>query len=246
MSWHGVFLLPRVGWVEAMRRVVFILLLLPLPVLAGVGKVYEPYVNASEKELEYFAVYDDGDASDPRHSLKQVIGYAFGITEGVAAEISASRYQISEGANEFRSSEVEIFWQLTEQGEYESDWGLAFALERNHINNYWKSATKLLLAHDFSQTSLLLNAGISYSWGGGVNNEYEGELRGAYVWRLSPTLSPSIEFYTSESLTALGPMMSGHYRLAPGKALNWRAGVLFGVDTYSPNNVLKFELDYEF
>jgi hypothetical protein len=41
-------------------------------------------------------------------------------------------------------------------------------------------------------------------------------------------------------------MMSGHYRLAPGKALNWRAGVLFGVDTYSPNNVLKFELDYEF
>jgi hypothetical protein len=41
-------------------------------------------------------------------------------------------------------------------------------------------------------------------------------------------------------------MFSGNYRLAPGKALIWRTGVLFGVDTYSPNNVLKFELEYEF
>jgi hypothetical protein len=229
-----------------MRKWICVLLILPTSALAGVGKVYEPYVNALEQEVEYRTLYDDGNSGDPRHSLKQVAGYSFGIADGLAVEISGSRYSITDGANEFRSSEVEVFWQLTEQGEYDSDWGVAFALERNHINNYWETSSKLLFAHDFAQTSLILNAGLNYSWGSGVSNEYEAEVRGAYVWRYSQNFSPSFEFHTSESLTAIGPMLGGKYRLAPGKAIMWKAGVLLGLDHFSPNNALKFELEYEF
>lgn len=220
--------------------------MLPALAQAGVGKIYDPYVNAYEDEIEYRAVFDDGDNDDSRDSLKQVVGVATGITEGVVVEFSASRSAISGGPNEWRNTEVELFWQLTEQGEYDSDWGAAFSLERNHVANYWEASSKVLMAHDFSHTSLVLNAALNYSWGGGIDNEFEGELRGAYVWRYSPAFSPSIEFHTSESFTALGPMVGGKYRVASGKALVWRTGVLFGVDSFTPNNILKVELEYEF
>lgn len=245
---HGVFLLPRVKEQLFMRKPMLMVIcsLLPHVAQASVGKVYDPYVNAYESEIEYRAIYDDGESADPRKSLKQVLGFATGVMEGVAIEVSASHYEITDGANELRSAEVEVFWQLTEQGEYDSDWGTSFSLERNHVTNYWEASSKILMAHDFDTTSLILNAGINYSWGSGVDNEFEGEFRGAYVWRYSPEFAPSIEFHTSESLTSIGPVIGGKYRVAAGKALLWRTGVMFGIDTYTPNNIVKFELEYEF
>lgn len=229
-----------------MRNVWFVLLILPALANASVSKVYDPYVNAYESELEYRAVFDDGDSRDARHRLTQVVGFATGVIESVALEVSTSHYEISGGANELRHTEMEVFWQLTEQGEYDSDWGMSLSVERNHAKNYWETSSKILMAHDFDHTSLILNAGLNYSWGHGVDNEFEADLRGAYVWRYKPVLEPSIEFHTSESLTAVGPMLGGKYRLGAGSALMWRTGVMFGVDSYTPNNLIKLEIEFEF
>jgi hypothetical protein len=213
---------------------------------ASVGKVYDPYVNAYEDEVEYRLIVEDGISGDPRQRTKQIIGFATGIAEGIKAELAASHYEIEGGASEVRSSELEFFWQITEQGEYDSDWGAGFSIERNHVKNYWEASSKLFVAHDFGHSSLVLNTLLNYSWGSGIDNEYEAEVRGAYLWRYSAYLSPSIELHTAESLTAVGPMLGGKYRLMPGKALVWRTGLLFGLDTYTPKNILKFELELEF
>jgi len=46
---------------------------------ASVGKVYDPYVNAYEDEVEYRLIVEDGISGDPRQRTKQIIGFATGI-----------------------------------------------------------------------------------------------------------------------------------------------------------------------
>ena len=106
-----------------------------------VDKVYHPYVQSWEREIEYrFAFQKQPDHPD-NNSMVQKFGYGFNIADRMALEgyIEASR--ITPEDYQVTGYELELRLMLTEQGEYSADWGLLFELERqNALNNYELSA----------------------------------------------------------------------------------------------------------
>ncbi|MGB5722233.1 MAG: hypothetical protein WBM34_16200, partial [Woeseiaceae bacterium] len=107
-----------------------------------VGKIYDPYVQPLEQELEWRALNqaDDRVADLQKHSL----GVGRSISDRWAFEVYAIAQKGSGESLSFDSYELELKWQLTEQGEYAVDWGLLFELEREVENNTWEFASSVL------------------------------------------------------------------------------------------------------
>ena len=88
-----------------------------------VDKVYHPYVYYHEREIEFRSLYavDDNPLIDGIQLSRLSLGYAF------AERLKGEVYLIGSNgpATDFRLSgyELELTWQLTEQGEYFADWG---------------------------------------------------------------------------------------------------------------------------
>jgi hypothetical protein len=118
------------------KRCLALSLLLPTMVMAdnlAIDKVYHPYVQAMEKEVEWRLVAADGD-----HLQRLGIGRA--LTDRIFVE----GYLIAaEEGDTFRLQgyELETRLQLTEQGEYAIDWGLLLELEKAHEEDEYELAT---------------------------------------------------------------------------------------------------------
>lgn len=213
---------------------------------AAIGRVYSPYVNPYESELDYQGIYDEGSETIPTDYARHVLGYGSGISDSVAAEVSVVFADNVFGNTLHRATELEVKWQMSEQGEYDFDWGAMFGVERNHQLDYWQVSSKLLIHKDFTDTSLTLNLISKYEWGPTIDNQFDGEVRGRFAWRTSRRFEPSLEFHSSESYTVMGPVIGGTFKVSPTDKLLWRTGILFGLDSFSPHQTLKLELEYEF
>ena len=217
-----------------------------LPVEAGVGRIYEPYVNPLENELEFHSTYETGDQYFPADLMRNTFGFGTPLTDNIKSEFALVYSDNALGETVHRASEVEFLWQLSEQGEYDNDWGAMFSLERNHLLNYWSTNSKLVMHRDFTHSSIDLNLVVGFDWGHGIENDYDLELRSRYSWRWRRELTPSIEFHTSESYTVLGPMVGGALRLSSQHKLNWNLGILYGLDENTPSKIFKLECEWEF
>jgi hypothetical protein len=49
-----------------------------------------------------------------------------------------------------------------------------------------------------------------------------------------------------QDTAVLGPATTGTYRFSPGKKLRWEVGMFFGLDSASPDQVARLNLEYEF
>jgi hypothetical protein len=228
----------------------------PLGLLAGlapgaacgdgivVDRVYDPYVQPLETEIEWRSIVQiDDDAEDlQRHMLG--IGHA--LSERWAAELYIAGAKASGESIGIDAFELEFKWQLTEQGEYAFDWGLAFELEHETDRRIYEGSVALLAARDLGPWTALVNAGVSYEWGSGVDNEIETELHVQTRYRLRESLEPAIELHLGQDTAVLGPALTGVHRTAPGRKLRWEAGAFFAVASNSPDLVLKLNLEYEF
>jgi hypothetical protein len=50
----------------------------------------------------------------------------------------------------------------------------------------------------------------------------------------------------SQDTLGLGPVLMGRVRLRPGRALRWKASVIFGADSDTADYTLRTVLEYEF
>jgi hypothetical protein len=211
-----------------------------------VDKVYHPYVQSWEREIEYrFAFQKQPDHPD-NNSMVQKFGYGFNIADRMALEgyIEASR--ITPEDYQVTGYELELRWMLTEQGEYSADWGLLFELERqNALNNYELSAG-LIMEKEFGPTSLTLNALTVYEWGETLRSELETEFRMQYRYRWMPEVQPAIEFYSGENYKGVGPALMGVHKFSKENQLKWEFATIFAIDNSTINNTLRFALEFEF
>lgn len=209
-----------------------------------VSKIYDPYVQPLETEIEWRFVDQRNDILPDLQ--KQSLGFGRSLSDRWAAEA----YLIAtKGIGESLSVtayELEAKWQLTEQGEYAVDWGLLFELEREIERNAWEASTQLLAVRDIGRTTLTANLGLIYEWGERVQNEIETTFRMQARYRLKESFQPSIELHAGQDTTAAGPAFSGLLRAAGGKKLRWELGLFAGIGESSPNQVLKMNLEYEF
>ena len=210
---------------------------------SAIGQLYAPYVQPLERELELFwkdETRDDGGI--PGNTLSQ-LGFGTSLFEGVYTEINLSEIDTPQATT--NQLELEVIWQLTEQGEYDSDWGLLLEAETNLDLDINEFSIGVLNQKDWDKISLITNLVVSYEWGEDVTNELESRLGLQLRYRLKPEFEPMIEVFQGPYTTAIGPGAAGIIRLSPGQQLRWGASVLKGLNS-ELDYAVKLELEYEF
>jgi len=219
---------------------------LALPVLADgsvVSKVYHPYVQPLEKEIEFRSIYEKDD--DLNDQQKYILGYGQSLSDTWFGEFYLVVGKDGGDAFEIEAYEAELKWQITEQGEYSADWGLLFELEKEEGNG-WEAASSVLAERELGHFVGTANLALIYEWGDGVEDELESKLALQMRYRHSPRFEPAIEFFAGEGYKGIGPLIMGRELFGPAKRLRWELGTIIGIGGDSPDLTVKTSLEYEF
>lgn len=209
-----------------------------------IGKVYMPYVNALEKELEYQWLLEHQDPATGK-----TVGHHKLALGGPVAErwfVEGIVNYIDEPSFGPESYELELRHQLTEQGEYGSDWGVMLELEKEDGIDEWELGLGLLNTLEWRRWQMTTNLFLIREWGDDVKDEFDTALAWQLRYRLRAQLEPGLELFMGEDTRALGPMLSGQWRLQGADRLQWQLSLLFGSGNTTADETLKFELEYEF
>jgi len=211
---------------------------------AATNGVYHPYVNLAERELEYGIVWRD--LKGERLTLQSAsIGYAW--TDNLATELYLLSEFPAHDAMRARDVELEVRWQLTEQGEYSSDWGLLFEAGVGRDADRHEVAAGVLWEKQFGMRWVAAaNAVLEYEFGADVDNELETAFRGQLRYMSRPAFEPALELYLDDQDYALGPGILGMARLGTGRKVRWELGLLFGIGHSTPSTSLRAALEFEF
>jgi len=204
----------------------------------AIDKVYHPYVQPLEREIEWRAISADGDQK-----------HRFGLGKSFSDRLFIEAYLIAkEVDNNFHldAYEIEAKWQLSEQGEYAIDWGVIVELEKEHDLNAWEFKTGLLMEKEWGKWVGRANLWGIYEWGETVEDELETAVALQTRYRYSPSFEPAIELYAGEDTLGMGPVALGDIRFGQGKKLHWEIGAIFGFDDKTPNTTWRFLTEFEF
>lgn len=218
-------------------------------------KVYSPYVEKGELELELKGAYDfdDDAAADGAQKHKAAIGY--GMTDSWFSEVNGELERGGAPGEDFEFSAVE--WenrfQIFEPGEHWLDLGLyaayEIALEEEHAD---KAEAKLLLARNAGKFTHYANVILEKEVGAHAEEGTELGLAWSSRYRCKPELEPGFEIHSDfgplnesepfdEQRHQAGPALYGEL---PG-GFKYDAGYLFGLSSAAPDGELKWILEYE-
>ncbi len=208
-----------------------------------VSKIYHPYVQPLEKEIELRTLYEkDDDLSDHQ---KYKLAYGQSLSDTWFAEIYLIGSKDGGDTFEFEAYEAELKWQMTEQGEYSADWGVLFELEKEE-GGEWEVSSALLVEREWGRLVGTANLAAIYEWGGKTDDELESKLALQIRYRHSPRFEPAIEYFSGENYQGIGPLLMGREILGPAKRLRWELGAIFAINSDSPDLTIKTSLEYEF
>ena len=212
----------------------------------GVGRVYDPYVQPLERELEFRSLYQTDD--DPLESdiLRQRLGFGKSLTERIFAEAYLLAEKQPGGSLRLQGYEAEVKVQLTEQGEYAADWGLLFEFERERSESISEAAIAALLSRQWGDWVGTLNLGVEYEYGSDIDNEVETFMSAQWRYRLRETLEPGIELYADQFTRGIGPVLTGLLRSAGAQKWSWEAGIILPLNDTTPDYTYRFLLEFEF
>jgi len=211
-----------------------------------VDKVYHPYVQALEREFEYRYFYQRQTDHPKNNTMGQKLGYGFSVADRVAFELYLNTERVLPEDYSLTGYEAEVRWMLTEQGQYDADWGLLFEFERQNRNENYEFTTGLLMEKEYGPTSLTMNLLAVYEWGKTIGNEWETEFRAQYRYRYMPAVQPSIELYIGEDYRGAGPGFMGVHKFNNIEQLKWEAALIVAIDNHTIDRTIRFALEYEF
>lgn len=211
-----------------------------------IDKVYHPYVQPLEQELEWRMIYQDEQPSAEDNLWVYQLAYGRSLNDRWFVEAYLVGEKSDEESFGIEAYELEAKWQLTEQGEFWADFGLLFELEKEVNEDVWEFGTALLLEKEWGKWSAAANFWVLNEWGSDINDELETSLNLQARYRYSQAFEPAIEFYSGQDARGLGPAFMGQVKMGNRQRLRWEAGVIFGLDSTSPNRTLRFLLEFEF
>jgi len=211
-----------------------------------IDKIYHPYVQPLEQELEWRATLQSHQPGVPDDLAVYRFSYARSLGDKWSGEVYLVGQRSDESSFEIEAYEIEALRQLTEQGEYWADWGVVFELEKERDLDAWEFAAGLLAEREWGRWSGTANLFAIQEWGSDVRDELETRLGLQARYRYSPAFEPAIELYSGEGTRGIGPVAMGLVRLGGKRRLRWEAGAIFGVDSQSPDTTLRFLVEFEF
>ena len=220
------------------------------PVYAHDFNVYSPYVIQGNSEIEYSGY----SAEDTAPSLDGARAYDFSVAYGVSswwkAEVYFAQYSREPGGKtNLTGSEFENIFQLAAMGEYWFDPG--FLVSYGHMKVSGLPDT-LEFGPIFAKRIGRVNQRLNLIWemevGAGASGKYE--FRSAYSinYRQVAAFQPGMEAYyrPNDSASQLGPVIRGEFYTSSGRELEYRIGLIFGVNSTAPDRTMVTELEYEF
>lgn len=234
---------------SAKQCVILLLLFYPLFSFADgvvIDKIYHPYVQPLEQEIEWHAIHQDNQPGVSDNTQLHRFAYGRSLNDRWFAEFYLIGEKSKDESFKLEAFEVEAKWQLTEQGEFWVDWGLLFELEKESGESIWEFSTGFLVEKEWGGWSTAANLFIEYEWGSDIDNEFESAVGLQARYRYSRHLEPAIELYKGEETLAIGPVLLGQIRLGAKRQIKWEAGAIFGLDSDSPDRTLRFLLAFEF
>jgi len=111
---------------------------------SSIDKVYVPYVQPLEKEFETRFMVEKDNAQTLETYYLNKTAFGFSINERLFSEFYIITEDDKSMQPKTRAYEIELRYQLTEQGEYSLDFGAMFELEKYARKNIWEAKTGLL------------------------------------------------------------------------------------------------------
>jgi hypothetical protein len=229
--------------------VAFPLLAAPLTGLADgvvIDKIYHPYVQPLEQELEWRSIHQDEQPGTADNKQLHRLAYGRSLSDRLFTEFYLIAEKSADESFKLEAYEIEALWQLSEQGEFWADWGALFELEKEHEEDVWEAAGGLLVEKEWGRWSTTANLFVAYEWGSDIEDELESTLGLQARYRYSRALEPAVEYYQGEETKAMGPVLLGQVNLGARRQVKWEAGAIFGLDNESPNRTLRFLVEFEF
>ena len=211
-----------------------------------VAKIERPYIQLLENEIEYEFTLQ----SDDRELLDQQIKHSFSIGKSLSDYLSLE-LGVSGKDSDFDNFyideyEIELKWQLTEQGEFNNDWAVLFEIEHEHDDDVWEFSTNLIVLHQWNRWIGTANIGIKYETSSKIDDELEAEFAGQLKYRYKQSLEPAIEYFKNEDTNAIGPSLLGKIKLNNRKSIYWGVGMLFSLDGSNADSTFRTNIEFEF
>jgi len=213
---------------------------------SAIDKIYHPYVQPQEREIELRTVIEKNANSPAGDQRTLRLGYGQSFTDRWFGEVYLIGSANDEDSFHLSAFEIEALWQLTEQGEFFADWGMLFELEKEKNNNAAEASAAVLVEKEWGRWTGTANIYGIYEFGSEIDNEFETALGLQARYRRSRHFEPAIELYKGEDTFGIGPVLLGSHPLGSGRQLRWEAGLIFGADSDTPDQVFRGLLEYEF
>ena len=213
--------------------------------------VYSPYVTATQTEIELRGYrYDDARANFKDGNAAEVsISHAF--IDWWKPEIYLAKYERAPGsAGRLIGYEFENTFQLTQQGEYWADVGFLASYEHTTVAGAPDAVEFGPLVEKttgrFAQT-------FNFIWEkqvrAGASGKYEFRYTYSGTYTVSAALRPGLEAYarSSDHAYQAGPIVAGEWHIpSTTRNLEYRVGVLLGVNAMAPRRTWLAQVEYEF
>ena len=146
-----------------------------------------------ERVVEVRSIYtkDNQDELDDKQKYRFAAGVS--LTDRFAIETYVVGQKLPNESFKIEAFEIEGKLQLTEQGEYWSDWGLLFELESEREEKAWKTSAGVLWEKEFGRWITAANLFVVYEFGSDINDELESAFGGQLKYRWKPQFEPAIE-----------------------------------------------------
>lgn len=213
---------------------------------SAVDKVYHPYVDALESEIEFRSLFQDRDPEGKDFKQLHQLSFGRSLGQSLFGEVYLVGERSRSGQFELEAFEFELKWQLSEQGEYSADWGLLFEYEQEFNDDIQEFTTVILVEKEFGRFSGTANLLLIQEWGSAIKDEFETAVAMQARYRYSRAFEPGVELYAGQDSAGIGPVAVGSASLGVRKTLRWEAGVILGIGSDSPDNTFRFLLEYEF
>ncbi len=226
--------------------------------LVGVGVtqaddfiVYSPYVLATQSEIEVRG-YRYGDArTDFRGGDAAELSVAHAFTDWWKPEIYFIRHETDPGSGaQLLGYEFENTFQFTQPGEFWADFGFLASYEHQIVAGLQDA---IEFGPLIEKTSGRFAHRFNFIWekqvGAGADQRYMFRYSYSGTYAMSAAFRPGVEAYgrPDDHAYQAGPIVAGEWHV-PGttSGLEYRVGVVLGVNAAAPRQTWLAQLEYEF
>jgi len=220
-------------------------------------KIYSPYVDYGEFELEYRGHITQDSAAAKNNNEKHRVDIGYGFTDYWSSAIVGQWEKTPGTGREFVATGWENIFQLTNQGEHWMDVGLYLEYElAKNSSAADKVETKLLLEHPGIEFVHTANIILEREIGTNSSNATSLEVFWRTKYRWKKTLEPALEIYSKFGEIGnaghfdtqnhkMGPVIMGEFPLNGGSKLKYEFGYLFGLSDAAANGTWKWVIEWE-